>query len=80
MNVLGAWYARISSTDVLELVPAERRQIIQKRIAKATASSSSDLVFPKLVEAAGTQPRIRDSAGRLIPSRAGSSMSASCVT
>ncbi len=35
--------------------------MLKKRIAKATAASSSELVFPKLVDSAGGEPRIRES-------------------
>lgn len=60
MDVLDIWYARIDDQDVLALLPPERRELVTKRIAKATARSSSELVFPKLVENTGEQPRIRD--------------------
>jgi Uncharacterized protein conserved in bacteria (DUF2252) len=59
-NALDIWYARIASAAVLEMVPAACRAMIKKRIAKTTAASSSELVFPKLVEVAGAQPRIHD--------------------
>jgi uncharacterized protein (DUF2252 family) len=60
MDVLDIWYSRIDDTDVLALLPKQRQTLLRKRIAKATARSSSELVFPKLVEVAGQQPHIRD--------------------
>jgi hypothetical protein len=60
MDVLDVWYARIAAADVLAMLPQDRKAILSKRIAKATAASSSELVFPKLVEHAGGQHRIHD--------------------
>jgi len=61
MNVLDVWYARLDDTDVLSMLPQDRKAILKKRIAKATAASSSELLFPKLIESAGHEPRIHDS-------------------
>jgi Uncharacterized protein conserved in bacteria (DUF2252) len=60
MDVLDIWYARLDDSDVLAMLPEERKAVLRKRIAKATAASGSELVFPKLVEQAGEQPRIHD--------------------
>lgn len=60
MDVLDIWYARLDDSDFLAMLPEERKAVLRKRIAKATAASSSELVFPKLVEQAGAQPHIRD--------------------
>ena len=60
MDVMDIWYARIDDSDVMSLFPVERRALAAKRIAKATSASSSELVYPKLVDEAGGQPRIRD--------------------
>ena len=60
MDVLDVWYARLDDTDVLAMLPQERKVALKKRIAKATAASSSELVFPKLVEGSGAQARIHD--------------------
>jgi uncharacterized protein (DUF2252 family) len=60
MDVLDIWYARLDDSDILAMLPEDRRAKLRKRIAKATAASSSELVFPKLAEAADGQPRIRD--------------------
>ncbi len=60
MDVLDVWYARVDSDDVLEMLPAAKRDFLRKRIAKASGASSSELIFPKLVEEGGASPRIRD--------------------
>jgi uncharacterized protein (DUF2252 family) len=60
MDVLEIWYARFDDSDFLAMLPEDRRAILRKRIAKATSHSSSELVYPKLVEEAGKQPRIHD--------------------
>ena len=60
MDVLDIWYARLDDSNFLAMLPEERKAVLRKRIAKATAASSSELVFPKLIETAGGQPHIRD--------------------
>jgi uncharacterized protein (DUF2252 family) len=60
MDVLDVWYARLDDSDFLAMLPQDRKAVLKKRIAKATAASSSELVFPKLVDQAVGQPRIRD--------------------
>jgi uncharacterized protein (DUF2252 family) len=60
MDVLDVWYARLDDSDFLAMLPQDRKALLKKRIAKATAASSSELVFPKLVEQAGEQARIHD--------------------
>jgi uncharacterized protein (DUF2252 family) len=60
MDVLDAWYARLDESDVLAMLPQDRKAALKERIAKATAASSSELVYPKLVEGAGAQARIHD--------------------
>jgi uncharacterized protein (DUF2252 family) len=60
MDVIDIWYSRIDETAVLAELPAAKRAIAAKRIAKATAHSSSELVYPKLVEEDAGQPRIHD--------------------
>jgi uncharacterized protein (DUF2252 family) len=60
MDVLDVWYARLEDSEVLAMLPQQYKAGLQKRIAKATAASSSELAFPKLVEQAGGEPRIRD--------------------
>jgi Uncharacterized protein conserved in bacteria (DUF2252) len=61
MDVLDIWYARFDDTDFLAMQPEKYKAVLKKRIAKATSRSSSELVFPKLAEQAGQQPRIHDS-------------------
>jgi hypothetical protein len=60
MDVLDVWYARLDDSDFLAMLPQDRRAVLSKRIIKATARSSSELAFPKLVEQAGAQARIHD--------------------
>ena len=60
MDVLDTWYARLDETDFLAMLPQYQKAMLRKRIAKATARSSAELVFPKLVQADGEQPHIRE--------------------
>ncbi|MEI6158259.1 MAG: DUF2252 domain-containing protein [Roseococcus sp.] len=60
MDVLDVWYSRIDAEDVLGVLPEARRDALRKRIAKATGASSSELIYPKLVEQSSGQARIRD--------------------
>ncbi len=60
MDVLELWYARVDDRDFLAMLPESRKAVLKKRVAKATSRSSSELVFPKLAEQAGEQPRIHD--------------------
>jgi uncharacterized protein (DUF2252 family) len=60
MDVLDVWYARLDDSDFLAMLPQDRKAVLSKRIAKATAASSSELVLPKLVERVGAQTRIHD--------------------
>jgi uncharacterized protein (DUF2252 family) len=60
MDVLDIWYARIDQNDALSLLTAERRTIAERRVAKVTSASGSELVYPKLVDDSDGQPRIRD--------------------
>jgi len=60
MDGLDVWYARLDESDVLAMLPQDRKAALSKRIAKATARGSSELVYPKLVEQVGGQTRIHD--------------------
>jgi uncharacterized protein (DUF2252 family) len=60
MDVLDVWYARLDESDVLAMLPQDRRATLSKRIAKATARGSSELVYPKLVEQVDGRTRIHD--------------------
>jgi len=61
MDVLDIWYARFDDSDFLAMQPEDYKAATKKRIAKATESGSHELVYPKLVEETGKQPRIHDS-------------------
>jgi uncharacterized protein (DUF2252 family) len=61
MDVLETWYASLDEATYLAMLPKSQKAIASKRIAKATAGGSHELVFPKLVEQDGGQARIRDS-------------------
>ncbi len=61
MDVLEIWYSRFDDKDMLAMLPEDRKEALKKRIARATSNSSSELVYPKLVEVAGEQLRIHDS-------------------
>ncbi len=69
-DVMDIWYARIDDSDFLPLISASRRPIVEKRIAKASRASGSELVYPKLVEHDGGQPRIRDTPPTLFHAQA----------
>src|SRR5215472_11452002 len=60
MDVLDVWYARIDDSGVMAMLPQKYKAQLQKRIAKATAAGSHELVFPKLAGHACGRPRIRD--------------------
>jgi len=60
MDVMDIWYARIDDSDFLSMMTAKQRAIAEKRVAKATAASSSELAYPKLVDDDAGQPRIRE--------------------
>ena len=60
MDVLETWYSRLDEKTYLGMLPQSQKAVAAKRIAKATARSSAELVYPKLVEEAGGQPRIRE--------------------
>ena len=53
MDVLDVWYARLGESDFLAMLQKYFKAGLSKQIAKATAASSSELVFPKLVEGSG---------------------------
>jgi uncharacterized protein (DUF2252 family) len=60
MRALEVWYDTISIEDVVALQSEERRELARKQIKKAKERSSSEYIFPKLVEHQGTIPRIKD--------------------
>jgi uncharacterized protein (DUF2252 family) len=60
MDVLETWYAKLDEAAYLAMLPQSQKSVATKRIAKATARSSAELVFPKLVEEVGGRFRIHD--------------------
>jgi uncharacterized protein (DUF2252 family) len=60
LDPLRVWYARISSDDILDSVPADRRKHTQKVIDKALARGGSELAYPKLTDAVGGRIHIKD--------------------
>jgi uncharacterized protein (DUF2252 family) len=60
MDVLETWYHRVDEKAYLAMLPRSQRAIVKRRITKATARSSHELVFPKLVEQDGGALRIHD--------------------
>jgi uncharacterized protein (DUF2252 family) len=61
MNVLDLWYHAVEFETLISGIedPAIRRRAI-KRLAKARETSTSEGIFPKLVDDAGGLPRIKD--------------------
>jgi uncharacterized protein (DUF2252 family) len=59
-DVLETWYARLEEKEFLAMLPLSQRAVVEKRIAKATAQASAELVYPKLVEEVEGQQRIRE--------------------
>jgi uncharacterized protein (DUF2252 family) len=60
LDPLRLWYTRISSDDILDSVPADRRKHTQRVIDKALARGGSELAYPKLADAVGGQIHIKD--------------------
>jgi len=60
IDVLQTWHACLDEADFEAMLPKSRDAALLKQVAKATAASSSERVFPTLVETAGGQSRIRD--------------------
>ena len=61
ISPLERWYASITSFDLMEMLPSKQlRKRVERRIAKATSGSGSDLVFPEIAEMVGGKIAIRD--------------------
>jgi uncharacterized protein (DUF2252 family) len=60
MDVLETWYSRLDENDYLAMLPKSQKAVLSKRIAKATAQGSHELVFPKLTEQDGGNLHIYD--------------------
>ncbi|MGA8575212.1 MAG: DUF2252 domain-containing protein [Candidatus Cybelea sp.] len=61
LDPLAIWYAKLSSEEFLEYLPASDRDRIARRIAKTGAQRGSDVDYPKLAEAVEGKVHIRDS-------------------
>jgi uncharacterized protein (DUF2252 family) len=61
MHPLEVWYARVTSDDVLEALPAAYAAQLRNRIDKAMAEGGSDFDFPKLAGVVGGRATIKDS-------------------
>jgi uncharacterized protein (DUF2252 family) len=60
MSPLERWYARITSEDVIDMLPSKKlKKRLEERIAKAAAGSASDMVFPELTEIVAGKVSIR---------------------
>ena len=60
MRALEVWYDTIGVDDVLEALDDQRREAVKQRIEKSEEKSSPEVVFPKLVEHRGAEPRFKD--------------------
>jgi uncharacterized protein (DUF2252 family) len=60
MSPLEVWYARVTSADVLDLIPRADRKRVEARIEKAKANSSSEMLYPDLTGMVGGKVRIKD--------------------
>ncbi|MBS0638460.1 MAG: DUF2252 domain-containing protein [Proteobacteria bacterium] len=60
MHPIDVWYARITSEDVISLVPPAEQARIRKRVAKIAQQDGSEADFPKLADVVGGRLGIRD--------------------
>jgi uncharacterized protein (DUF2252 family) len=60
MHPTEVWYARLTSDDLIQTLPKNRRKYVLDRIEKALERSGSEMDFPKLGQVVGGQPSIRD--------------------
>jgi uncharacterized protein (DUF2252 family) len=60
MDPLDVWYARVTSDDVVGLLPHGERRRVQARIDKARKQNGSEVDFPKLAGMVGGRVGIRD--------------------
>ncbi len=58
---LAVWYAKLTSEDLLDLVPVGDRARIERRVTKAGAQRGADVDYPKLAEVVHGEIRIHDS-------------------
>ena len=60
MRAMEVWYDRIDVNQVIAELPAAARRRLGARVKKARDQSVAEHDFPKLVESARAQPRIKD--------------------
>ena len=60
MHPLDVWYARVTSDDIIDLLPPDERKRVEARIEKASKQAGSEVDFPKLTDIVGGQLAIRD--------------------
>jgi uncharacterized protein (DUF2252 family) len=61
ISPLERWYARITSFDLMEMLPSKQlKKRVERRIAKATSGGGSDLVFPEITEMVGGKIGVRE--------------------
>jgi uncharacterized protein (DUF2252 family) len=61
MSPLERWHAHITSVDIMEMLPSKQlKKRLERRIAKATSGSASELVFPEITEMVGGKISIRE--------------------
>ena len=60
MHPLEVWYSRVTSEDFMACLPPKLRRRGEARLAKALATSGSEVEFPKLAGEVGGQLVIRD--------------------
>lgn len=60
MDPLEVWYQKVSSEDVVGIVPKSHRKRIRERVELSAMRKGSELDFPKLAEPVGGKVRIRE--------------------
>jgi uncharacterized protein (DUF2252 family) len=60
MHPLDVWYARITSDDIIGLLPAEDQARVRARLAKVARQDGSEVDFPKLAGMVSGRLGIRD--------------------
>ena len=61
MSPLERWYARITSDDVMGMLPSKKlKRRLEERIAKASGGSASEMVFPEVTEIVAGKIGIRE--------------------
>lgn len=60
MDPLHVWYSKISTEDLIGVLPKALQKAVRKRIKKATTDVGSELDFPKLAGTVGGHIRITD--------------------